>query len=421
MMLLGLLKMERVMNIIHPAENDKVIDPGLRHTGYAPTGKCLMRDGKLYYCGYDVADLTAHSSFEECAYLLLHGELPNEKELCGFLAQLRGLTITRLNGFIPPRRNCGEFRRLLTLFGPSWMHTNTMDTLRTMVSFLGTDAFKEPATDNLILHNALTLMATMPLFVAAIAHHKKYGNLRKFPWHITPPKPYSVAKMFLTLLHGQEPPEEEWKALDASLILYLEHEDNASTHTAHVVTGTNSDIFSANIAGLCALKGNLHGGANEYAMELLEEIGDASRAREVLEKKLAAGELIMGFGHAVYKNIPDPRCTVMKPIVERLAQTHAQKNLYELALGVEEQVFKLLGKSPNIDFWTAPLYKFLGIPAKLATPVFTMSRTVGWSAHHMEYRKLTADKRGMPELIRPRSSEYVGPEPRSYIPISQRS
>lgn len=408
------------MNIIRPTENDRVIDPGLRHTGYAPTGKCLMRNGRLYYCGYDVTDLAAHSSFEECAYLLLHDELPNEKELNGFRAQLQSMTIAHLNGFIPPRRNCGEFRRLLTLFSSS--HTNSMDALRTMVSLLGAGAFTEPAVENLILHNALTLMATMPLLVAAISHHKKYGNLRRFPWHVTPPKPYSVAKMFLTLLHGKEPPEEEWKALDISLILYLEHEDNASTHTAHVVTGTNSDIFSANVAGLCALKGNLHGGANEYTMALLDEIGHAPRSREVLKRKLDAGELIMGFGHAVYKNEPDPRCIVMKPIVRRLAQTDARKKIYETALVVEKLVhWELLGKMPNIDFWTAPLYKFLGIPAELATLVFAMSRTIGWSAHHMEYRKLTADKRGMPELIRPRSSEYIGPEPRPYIPISQRS
>lgn len=409
------------MNIIRPGENDRVIDPGLRHTGYAPTGKCLMRDGRLYYCGYDAADLAARSSFEECAYLLLHGKLPREKELHGFRAELQGLTIAHLNGFIPPRRNCGEFRRLLTLFGSSGIYTDTMDTLRTMISFLGAGAHKEPATDNLVWHHALTLMATLPLFVAAIAHHRKYGSIRKFPWHMTPPKPYSVAKMFLALLYGKEPFEEEGRALDASLILYLEHEDNASTHTAHVVTGTNSDIFSANIGGLCALKGNLHGGANEYAMALLEEIGEKSRAQEVLEKKLASGELIMGFGHAIYKHRPDPRCLVMKPIVENLARTDAQKQLYELCLHVEELALALIGKRPNIDFWTAPLYKFLGIPRELATPVFAMARNVGWSAHYMEYRRITADKRGMPELIRPVSSEYVGPEPQPFVPIHQRS
>ncbi len=324
--------------------------------------------------------------------------------------------------FAPWDEGCA--RKLLVLMS---QNAHPMDMLRTLVSFYGCNGLAEKARKEDKLFHAVALMAAMPVFVAAVGHYQKNGKFMRIShWHEMAEREAaenqnaSAAKTFLRLLHNREPQYEEWRALDVSLMLYLEHEFNVGTHVAHAVTSANADIYSANIGGACALKGDAHGGANEAALTLLEEIGQKENAEEFIKNILSqSGETVKGFGHAIYKH-GDPRCAVMKPIVQKLARSKKEKALYELAEHAEELMFKMKGLYPNIDYWTAPLYSFLKIPKALATPIFEMSRVVGWSAHHLEYLKLNRTEKGRLILIRPRSSAYIGPAPRQYVSISER-
>lgn len=400
-----------------------IVRQGLKNVGYSPTELCRLdeENRKILYRGYDLAELAEHSTFEECAYLLFYGELPTEhqfQEFCNEIVDLRSYII---RDFAPLEKSGA--RKLLTLINPQ---AHPMDMLRTLVSVFGCNVLADKV-EELSLRNAIALMTVIPVFVAAIGHYQKNGKFMRIShWdavaerEVAENQGASTAKTFLRLLRNREPKEEEWRALDVSLMLYLEHEFNVGTHVVHAITSANADIYSANIGGACALKGDAHGGANEAALTLLEEIGKKENAEEFIKNVLGkSGETVKGFGHAIYKH-GDPRCAVMKPIVEKLARTKKEKALYDLAEYVEELMFKSKVLHPNIDYWTAPLYSFLKISKALATPIFEMSRVVGWSAHHLEYLKLNRTEKGRLILIRPRSSKYIGPAPRPYVTINKR-
>ena len=400
-----------------------IVRQGLKGVGYSPTELCLLdeENRKIFYRGYDLADLAAHSTFEECAYLLLYGELPKKTQFQKFCNEIVDIRSNIIREFAPWGK--GRARKLLALMNPS---AHPMDMLRTLVSVFGCNELAEEAGKPQLFH-AITLMAAMPVFVAAIGHYQKNGKFMRISnWDAVAEREaaenqnVSAAKTFLRLLRNSEPQYEEWRALDVSLMLYLEHEFNVGTHVAHAVTSANADIYSANIGGACALKGDAHGGANEAALTLLEEIGQKENAEKIIKKIMdEKGGTVKGFGHAIYKH-GDPRCAVIKPFVNLLARGKKEKALYDLAEHAEKLMFKMKGLHPNIDYWTAPFYSFLKIPKTLATPIFEMSRVVGWSAHHLEYLKLNRTEKGRLILIRPRSSAYIGPAPRPYVPMDKR-
>lgn len=399
-----------------------IVRHGLKNVGYSPTELCRLdeENRKIFYRGYDLAELAEHSTFEECAYLLLYGELPTEQQFQKFCNEIVDFRSAIIREFAPWGK--GDARKLLALMNPK---AHPMDMLRALISVFGCNALTDKAKESKLLH-AIALMSAMPVFVAAIGHYQKNGKFMKISHfdtmaerEVAENQSASAAKTFLRLLRNREPKEEEWRALDVSLMLYLEHEFNVGTHVVHAITSANADIYSANIGGACALKGDAHGGANEAALAMLEEIGAKEQAEEFIKNIFGkSGETVKGFGHAIYKH-GDPRCVVMKPIVKKLARGKKEKELYDLAEHVEELMLKIKGLHPNIDYWTAPLYSFLKIPKSLATPIFEMSRTVGWSAHHLEYLKLNRTEKGRLILIRPRSSKYIGPAPRLYVPVNK--
>src|SRR3989344_5985272 len=400
--------------------SELIVRQGLKNTAYARTGLCFLAK-KILSLGYDLEELAARSTFEECAYLLLYGELPQKQQFQKFCNEIVDFRSAAIREFVT--RGKGRARKLLALMNPA---AHPMDMLRTMVSVFGCNALAEEAGKPQLFH-ATALMAVMPVFVAAIGHYQKNGKfMRVSHWcavaerEVAEDQNASAAKAFLRLLHNREPKEEEWQALDVSLMLYLEHEFNVGTHIVHAVTSANADIYSANIGGACALKGDAHGGGQEGAPAVVEENGKKKNTQEIIKKIMdEKGGTVKGFGHAIYKH-GDPRCAVIKPFVNLLARGKKEKALYDLAEHAEKLMFKMKGLHPNIDYWTAPFYSFLKIPKTLATPIFEMSRVVGWSAHHLEYLKLNRTEKGRLILIRPRSSAYIGPAPRPYVPMDKR-
>jgi 2-methylcitrate synthase len=338
----------------------------------------------LRYRGYDVAELAEHSCYEEVAYLLLRGELPSADELATFRVELRSLRA------LPwPLRDVLE--RI-----PKDAHP--MDVLRTGCSMLGT---LEPEGDfSHQLHVANRLIACLPSILLYWYHFVSGGARIE-----TATDEAGTAGHFLRLLHGRTPSALHERALDASLILYAEHEFNASTFAARVCAATLSDFHSAVTAAIGTLRGPLHGGANEAAMDLLERFNSAAAAERGVRAMLERKERIMGFGHAVYRK-SDPRNPVIKAWASKLALEGADRALYENAEAIESLMWDEKKLFPNLDFYSAPAYRSLGIPTPLFTPIFVCSRVAGWAAHIIEQR---ADNR----LIRP-TADYVGPGPRPY-------
>jgi 2-methylcitrate synthase len=344
----------------------------------------------LTYRGYDIHDLAAQATFEEVAYLLLYGALPTASELEQFRARL-----------LPLRALPSLLRQTLEAI-PAASHP--MDVMRTGCSMLGA-LEPEQSFDGQYLA-AERLLAAFPSMLAY--WHRFWRDGERIDPATDDP---SIAGHFLHLLHGKPPGEDHRRAMDVSLILYAEHEFNASTFTARVAASTLSDFYSAITAAIGTLRGPLHGGANEAAMGLIERFRSPDQAESGVLQALAKKEKIMGFGHRVYAH-SDPRSEVIKAWSQRLAAEAGDAVIFPVSERIEQVMLREKKLFPNLDFYSASVYRFLGIPTPLFTPLFICSRVTGWAAHVFEQRD---DNR----LIRP-SAEYVGPPPRSFVPIALR-
>src|SRR5262245_43416324 len=357
------------------------------NTAIATVGK----EGKgLTYRGYSIYDLAEHSSFEEVAYLLIYGRLPKQDELDDYKTRLRNLR--------------GLPAALKTVLEQIPSSAHPMDVMRSGCSMLGTLEPEGPGRTQIAVANRLiACFSSMLLYW----HHFANGGGRIE----TATDDDDAAGHFLHLLHGKKPDDLHRRAIDVSLILYAEHEYNASTFTTRIITSTLPDFYSAVTGGSGALRGPPHGGANEAAMELIEQFATPDEAETGLLAMLAAKKLIMGFGHRVYK-ISDPRSDVIKAWSKKLAEAHRDERLYPVSERIEQVMRRERKLFPNLDFYSASAYHFCGIPTVMFTPLFVVSRITGWAAHIIEQR---ADNR----LIRP-NADYIGPEPRPYVPVANR-
>ena len=374
------------------ADSKKNTGAGLRGQSAGETSICTVgHEGKaLKYRGYDVEDLAENASFSEVAYMILKGELPESAELDAYQAKLKSL------------RSLPQSLKEVLERIPADAHP--MDVMRTGVSFLGNI---EPEGDFSNQENATDrLIATLPSIVTYWYRFSHDGVRIE-----TELDDDSIGGHFLHMLTGKKPNDLHARVMDVSLILYAEHEFNASTFTGRVCASTLSDIHSCITGAIGSLRGPLHGGANEAAMEMIEKYTSAEEAIEDVLGMLSRKEKIMGFGHAVYK-IRDPRNDIIKVWSKKLAEDVGDKVLYSVSEAVEKTMWDEKKMFANADFFHASAYHFMGIPTKLFTPIFVMSRVTGWAAHIMEQR---ANNR----IIRP-GADYVGPEPRQYVSIEKR-
>jgi 2-methylcitrate synthase len=344
----------------------------------------------LTYRGYDIYDLADNASFEEVAYLLLYGHLPTQGELDAYIA-----TIVSLRG-LP-----AALKSLLESIPAS---ASPMDVFRTGVSFLGNI---EPEGDfsnqNAVADKLLASLPSMLLY-----WHRFHTDGTRIDVETDDD---SVAGHFLHLLHDQPPSELHRQSLNTTLILYAEHEFNASTFAARVITGTLSDMHSAVTGAIGALRGPLHGGANEAAMELIQKFDTPAAATEGVLRMLANKDKIMGFGHRVYTT-SDPRNSVNKKMSKTLSREVGDTHLYAVSEAIEKVMWDEKKLFANADFFAATVYHFMGIPTYLFTPIFVCSRITGWAAHIMEQRSNN-------KLIRP-AADYIGPGLQQWIPIDER-
>jgi citrate synthase len=348
--------------------------------------------GRLWYVGYEIADLAEHSTFEETAYLLHHLELPTKGQL------------DELNEFLGGERELSPF--LAKLMPTLAQQTSPMSMLRSSIS--AASAYDPDGWDSspeAQLRKAQRLIAKTPTLIASY-HRNRTGQ------DVLPANPkLSHAANFLWMLLGEEPDPEDARALDTTFVLYADHTMNASTFTARIIASTLADMFSAITGAIAALKGPLHGGANEEAMKMLEEVGTPDRAASYVRDRLDRHERIMGFGHAVYRTM-DPRATVLKRLSREVGDRAGDLRWYELSVAIEDTVHEQKQLWPNVDFYAASVYHALGIPTDLMTPIFALARMAGWTAH---VREQYADNR----VIRP-GSVYVGPSDRTWVPVEAR-
>jgi len=367
---------------------------GLRNVVAGESSLCSIdgERGVLAYRGIDIHALAEQSSFEEVVFLLHRGTLPRRAELAAITQQL-----TR------ERPVPAATVSVLRLFPPS---IHPMTSLRSAVSALG--GFDPDANDDTPPANArkaLRLTAQMATVVALVE------RLRKGREPIPPDPALAHAANFLYMLTGERPRPEAARAMDVALILHADHEFNASTFAARVAASTLADVHGAITAALATLKGPLHGGANEAVMKTLEEIGGPERAEAWVRDALLAKKKIMGFGHAVYRT-EDPRATHLRRMSRQLGEANGDRRWYDLSERLEAVVRAQKGLNANVDFYSASVYHYLGIPTDLFTPVFAVSRIAGWTAHVLE-------QLGNNRLIRP-ESEYTGPRDVEYVPLDRR-
>ena len=365
---------------------------GLRGQSAGETALCTVgKEGAgLTYRGYTIEDLAANARFEEVAYMLLYGALPTRVELADYEARLIGL-----------RHLPDSLKQVLESIPKE---THPMDVMRTGCSMLGN---LEPETEFEQQQEAADrLLATLPGIIC-YWYRFSHDGVRIS----TETQEDSIGGHFLKMLLDKTPSDLHREVMNSSLILYAEHEFNASTFTARVCAATLSDMYSCITGAIGSLRGPLHGGANEAAMELIEKFDAVDSVETEVLAMLERKDLIMGFGHAIYRT-SDPRNAIIKAWASKLAEENGDSTLYDISCVIADTMWQTKELFPNADFFHASAYNYMGIPTKIFTPIFVMSRLTGWAAHVMEQRSNN-------RLIRP-SADYIGPDIRPFQPLDQR-